>query len=154
MRKVQTLCLVYQHPNILLGMKKRGFGAGRWNGFGGKVQDNESIEEAAIRETKEEAEIEVTNLEKVAIFEFSFENDPVILEGHLFKTSTFTGTPSETEEMLPQWYTTDAIPFNEMWPDDEHWFPYFLRGEKFTAKFLFGENDKILFKEITVVDSL
>lgn len=32
---------------VLLGMKKRGFGAGKWNGFGGKVQPGETIEEAA-----------------------------------------------------------------------------------------------------------
>lgn len=34
---------------VLLGMKKRGFGAGKWNGFGGKVQPGETIEEAARR---------------------------------------------------------------------------------------------------------
>ena len=45
-KKIQTLCLIYQHPKLLLGMKKRGFGAGRWNGFGGKLHENESIEEA------------------------------------------------------------------------------------------------------------
>ncbi|MEK7607017.1 MAG: DNA mismatch repair protein MutT, partial [Patescibacteria group bacterium] len=37
-RKLLTLCFIHQSPRILLGMKKRGFGAGRWNGFGGKVE--------------------------------------------------------------------------------------------------------------------
>lgn len=37
-RKVLTLLLIQQANKILLGMKKRGFGAGRWNGFGGKVE--------------------------------------------------------------------------------------------------------------------
>jgi 8-oxo-dGTP pyrophosphatase MutT (NUDIX family) len=36
---------------ILLGMKKRGFGAGKWNGFGGKLEENESNEAAAKRST-------------------------------------------------------------------------------------------------------
>ena len=36
-------------------MKKRGFGAGRWNGFGGKVAPAETIEDAARRELLEEA---------------------------------------------------------------------------------------------------
>jgi 8-oxo-dGTP pyrophosphatase MutT (NUDIX family) len=35
-------------------MKKRGFGEGRWNGVGGKVEPGESIEAALIREAKEE----------------------------------------------------------------------------------------------------
>jgi len=34
---------------ILLGYKKRGFGAGKWNGFGGKVEIGETVEDAAKR---------------------------------------------------------------------------------------------------------
>ncbi|XP_061329549.1 oxidized purine nucleoside triphosphate hydrolase isoform X2 [Pezoporus flaviventris] len=45
--KLFTLVLVVQPQRVLLGLKKRGFGAGLWNGFGGKVQPGESIEEAA-----------------------------------------------------------------------------------------------------------
>lgn len=41
----------------MLGLKKRGFGVGKYNGFGGKVCVNESIIDAAIRETQEEANI-------------------------------------------------------------------------------------------------
>lgn len=63
MKKLFTLCIIHQHPKILLGMKKRGFGAGRWNGFGGKVSAAETIEDAARREIREEAGIEVLNLD-------------------------------------------------------------------------------------------
>ncbi len=34
---------------ILLGLKKRGFGEGKWNGFGGKVHVGESIAKGAVR---------------------------------------------------------------------------------------------------------
>lgn len=34
---------------ILLGMKKRGFGMGKWNGFGGKIEGDETTEEGARR---------------------------------------------------------------------------------------------------------
>ena len=47
--KLLTLAFVKESTRILLGYKKRGFGMGRWNGFGGKVQANESIENAAKR---------------------------------------------------------------------------------------------------------
>lgn len=47
--KLLTLLFVLEPGRVLLGMKKRGFGVGRWNGFGGKVQLGESIEEGAIR---------------------------------------------------------------------------------------------------------
>jgi NADH pyrophosphatase NudC (nudix superfamily) len=47
--KLLTLVLIYNRTHVLLGMKKRGFGVGRWNGFGGKVQEGESLENAARR---------------------------------------------------------------------------------------------------------
>ena len=76
MRKILTLCIVHQHTKVLLGMKKRGFGAGRWNGFGGKLEEGESIEESIKREIKEEAGIDINDLNKIGIIEFEFENDP------------------------------------------------------------------------------
>ena len=47
--KLLTLVLVCNADKVLLGMKKRGFGEGRWNGFGGKVETGETIPEAAVR---------------------------------------------------------------------------------------------------------
>ncbi len=47
--KLLTLAFVRESSRILLGYKKRGFGAGRWNGFGGKVQKGETIQEGALR---------------------------------------------------------------------------------------------------------
>ena len=46
-RKLYTLVLVIEGDRILLGLKKRGFGVGWWNGFGGKINHNETIEDAA-----------------------------------------------------------------------------------------------------------
>jgi len=37
-KKILTLAFIYKGEKVLLGYKKRGFGEGRWNGFGGKVQ--------------------------------------------------------------------------------------------------------------------
>ena len=42
-KKVLTLVYIRDDEKVLLGMKKRGFGQGKWNGFGGKVQKKESI---------------------------------------------------------------------------------------------------------------
>lgn len=149
-----TLCIVHQHPKVLLGMKKRGFGAGRWNGFGGKIEERESIEDAVRREVKEEAGIEIKNIEKIGIIDFEFKDNPEILEVHLFKSNNFTGDPIESEEMKPQWFHIDEIPFQQMWPDDVHWMPLFLKHKKFKGKFLFGENDIILEKELEGVENL
>ena len=47
--KLYTLIYVLKDDVVLLGMKKRGFGVGRWNGFGGKVMDGEDIAAGAKR---------------------------------------------------------------------------------------------------------
>ena len=47
---------------LLLGRKKRGFGEGKWNGFGGKLEPGETVEEAAVRELQEESGVTATQL--------------------------------------------------------------------------------------------
>ena len=154
MKKIQTLCLIHQHPRILLGMKKRGFGQGRWNGFGGKVAPNETILEAAKREILEEASIEIALSEedKVGIVQFEFHGKPDTIEVHFFRVAEFKGEPTESEEMLPKWFNVDEIPIEEMWPDDRYWMPLFLEGKKFKGRFLFGEGDSVLEKSLEIVE--
>lgn len=154
MKKLLTLCVVHQSPNVLLGMKKRGFGVGRWNGFGGKVQGGETIEAAALREMQEECGVTPKKLERVGIVDFEFRGNPEILEVHFFKGEEIRGEPQESEEMKPQWFSENELPFNNMWPDDRHWFPLFLAGKKFRGKFLFGETDKILYMNLYEVTDL
>jgi 8-oxo-dGTP diphosphatase/2-hydroxy-dATP diphosphatase len=135
-------------------MKKRGFGAGRWNGFGGKVAETETTENAARRELREEAGIKVEQLEKVGILDFEFKGNPEILQVHIFRSDSFVGKPKEGEEMKPQWFHVDEIPFKEMWPDDIYWIPLFLSGKKFKGKFLFGKSDIILEQSLSEVKEI
>lgn len=123
--KLLTLLFVLRcNPSlqVLLGYKKRGFAQGRWNGFGGKVQPDESIEDAAVRcskayivgftalvvlfhrETKEECglDVTVTNLDKVGVLQFEFVNEPQILEVHVFRTTQFSGEVTESEGIVTE----------------------------------------------------
>lgn len=160
MKKQLTLCIVCKDGKVLLGMKKRGFGEGMWNGFGGKVEEGETIEESALREMKEEVNIEPIDTDKVGIIEFSFENDPKILEVHIFKINDFSGAPEESEEMRPQWFKFENIPFDQMWPDDQYWMPYLLSGKLFKGKFHFDRpssseySAKIITQELSEVNVL
>ena len=152
--KSYTLSLVYRPPRVLLGMTKRGFGAGRWNGFGGKVQDGETIEAAARRELKEECGIIAVQMEQVGILDFEIKKENLFLEVHVFKVHDFEGDPMETEEMKPQWFNVDEIPYESMWLDDKLWFPLFFKGKKFRGRFLFEDDAKLLESHLTEVRSL
>lgn len=158
--KILTLCIVLKNKKILLGMKKRGFGAGRWNGFGGKVEEGETIEGAALRELFEESGIKAQDLKKAGIIEFEFQDDPKILEVHIFSASNFDGEPIESDEMRPQWFDFEKIPYDEMWSDDIYWLPLLIKGKKFKGKFLFDRpstaeySAKILKEELVEIQKL
>jgi len=151
-KTLMTVSLIYEPPQILLGMKKRGFGQGRWNGFGGKVKQGESIEESAIREIKEETGIFVEEIERRGIIDFEFQEKPgEILEVHFFKIKKYSGVPSESEEMFPKWFHIDEIPYKEMWPDDKYWMPLFLENKKFRGKIYFKDQNTILNQKIEII---
>lgn len=139
---------------MLLGMKKRGFGEGLWNGFGGKVEVGETIEEGAKREMREECGIRIESMEKTGIHEFEFEkNRGEILEVHVFRVEKWSGETEETEEMRPRWFAFADIPYEDMWAGDIHWVPWLLEGKKFRGYFLFGEGNVVLEKKITQIET-
>jgi len=153
-----TLCLLIKKDKILLAMKKRGFGVGRWNGAGGKFdpeKGDKNIIDAAIREVKEEIGVDIKNPEKFAMFHFKFANkEEWNQDVSLFVVNDWLGEPAESEEMKPQWFKFNDIPYKDMWPDDTHWLPHVLAGKKLEADFLFGEEDKILDYNVRIVEQI
>lgn len=140
MRQATNCFLIDKDGRVLLAMKKRGFGVGKWNGAGGKVAPDESVTEAAIREIHEEIGVTVSqdNLEKVAENHYSKTDDPNWgMNVHIFLTRKWHGQPKETEEMKPEWFEPDEIPFGEAWEDMVHWLPRLLVGEKLRATFMY-----------------
>ena len=153
-----TLCLLLKKNEIMLAMKKRGFGAGRWNGPGGKFdpeKGDKNIIDTAVRETGEEIGVEVRNLEKFGIFHFYFPFKPEWnCDVHLFLTKDWVGTPVESEEMAPKWFLFSEIPYEQMWDSDKFWLPIILKGEKLEADFVFKKGDKIEKHNIKIVKEL
>ncbi len=144
-----NLCLIRKGDQILLAMKKRGFGVGRWNGYGGKVLPTETVEDALERETKEESGLTIKNYRKIGFL--TFDNVDRIVEMHMYETSDFSGELIETEEMAPKWFSIEDLPYSEMWPSDFLWYPYYFAGKTFEGEVVFDKDHNILSQEIREV---
>ncbi|CCM01228.1 uncharacterized protein FIBRA_03276 [Fibroporia radiculosa] len=140
---------------ILLGYKKRGFGRGLWNGFGGKVDSGETFLQAACRELEEEAGITAPLEHRGTIF---FKNADTKEAAHIevFYADEYSGSIMETDEMRPQWFSIDAdaepsnttsdlqpIPFGQMWEEDPMWFPLMLSKRPFAGRVDFGPDGRL-----------
>ncbi|KUF87475.1 hypothetical protein AM588_10001489 [Phytophthora nicotianae] len=141
-RKLLTLAFIVRDDmgsqQVLLGMKKRGFGMGKWNGFGGKVEVSDaSIAAAAAREIEEEANVSVKaeHLQRVVKGGDG---------GARIPDAAVLGEASESDEMKPQWYDITDIPFKSMWADDHFWLPHVLSGKSVQGHFHFAADEDTL----------
>lgn len=140
--------------DICLAMKKHGFGAGRWNGTGGKVEPGESIESAVIREAMEELGVAAADSRKVAELSFYFPHHPDWDQKvHVYLAEIWKGEPVETQEMKPRWFSVSDIPFDKMWPGDVFWILEVVKGRLVRGMFRFGEGDVILDKKVDIVSN-
>lgn len=131
-----TLCFVVRNGQILLIEKKRGLGAGKVNGPGGRIEPGETPEQAAIRETQEEIGITPVGIFWVGELSFQF-RDGYSLHCSVFQAGEFHGELIETAEAKPFWHPVGSIPYERMWSDDQHWMPRLLAGERFRGWFEF-----------------
>lgn len=143
-----TLLYVVQGGRMLLIHKKRGLGAGKLNGAGGRIQHGETPHEAAVRETKEELRVEPEGVEKWGEVLFQV-TDGMSIRIHVFTATGCRGEPQETDEAVPLWVPADEIPYDRMWEDDRFWVPLMLRGERFEARTLF-DGDRLIGHEVEV----
>lgn len=141
-----TLMFIIKDGMILLIEKKRGLGAGKINGPGGKIDPGETPLEAVIRETQEELLITPHEPRKIGELRFSMSDCPDIL-CHVYRSDDFTGTPTETDEAVPVWTKLDEIPFERMWEDDRHWLPLLIEEKTFLGSFVF-EGERMLWKDV------
>lgn len=133
---------------VLLAMKRRGFGIGKWNGPGGKQIEGESIEDTCRRETKEEIGVDLVGLEHRGTIEFIVESKPEWNQVcSIFVASGVIGEPLESDEMRPEWFEIQKIPLADMWADDPIWLPGVLAGGTVSLRIYFDADGVVLHHE-------
>jgi 8-oxo-dGTP diphosphatase len=142
------LCLIRRHTSgggaeVLLGLKKTGFGAGKWVGLGGHIEDGEKAEAAAVREVLEESSLVVPAdaLQHLASIEFVFPSRPSWDQtAEVYVTWVFDGEPAESDEVSPRWFSEDALPLPLMWDDAKYWLPPVLAGQHVDVTITFADD--------------
>ncbi|NJK92064.1 MAG: 8-oxo-dGTP diphosphatase [Blastochloris sp.] len=143
-----VLCFIVREGSILLIEKKRGLGAGKVNGPGGRMETGETREAAARRETEEEVGLTPLGLSEAGCLAFQF-TDGYALHCTVFRAEGYEGEMKETEEAKPFWVSVAEIPYERMWADDIYWMPHLLEGRKFEGRFVFDE-DRMLYHSVEV----
>ena len=115
------------------------------NLLGGKLEPNETVEAAAIRELREESSLEVRleDLKSKGYLVFKMIETNKLMRVHVFEATVFSGTETESEEMRPKWFEETAIPYKQMWADDNYWLPLLLQGKSFIGRFDYEDDDTI-----------
>ena len=140
---------------VCLGLKKKGYSKGRYNGFGGKIEPGESPEKAAIRELYEESNLrtEKSFLNKKGLFKY-FEPDGNWIV-NVFTCKQWQGELKESDEMKPFWFKLSELPFNHMWENDALWIEKVLKtSHKMEGTIWHDENDKIVKHKLKTVGTL
>jgi 8-oxo-dGTP diphosphatase len=137
---IETLLYVVKDGKVLLIRKKRGLGAGLFNGVGGKAKPGETPEQAVVREMVEEVGAEPVEMEWRGFLEFwNFKGGAVesVHYVYVFVARGYAGELRESDEATPVWVRIEEVPYHEMWEDDKYWLPAVLRGEKVYGRFFF-----------------
>jgi 8-oxo-dGTP diphosphatase len=149
-----TVCFILNDNEVLLLKKSRGlFGQGKWNAPGGKILHNEEPKACAIREVFEETQLVIENVEQVAVLFFykNSQRESPDWTVHAFRAHQFDGVPIEGREGQLKWFNIDALPFDQMWEDDQYWCRLALGGTKLEGWFYFsGDFDKLIDHRIVV----
>jgi len=131
-----TLTFVSRQEEVLLIHKKRGLGAGKISGPGGRLEKGETLSECAVREVEEE--LCITPLDPAPRGELRFQFlDGHSIHVHIFVADSFRGRIQETDEAVPISTPMNAIPYPRMWADDILWLPRVLAGNTVSGYFLF-----------------
>jgi 8-oxo-dGTP diphosphatase len=144
-----NLCFVIQDGQILLIRKKRGLGAGKMNGPGGRLEKGETALQSAIRETQEEVGVTPTGLELAGELFFQF-LDGYKLHVTVFSAAGCEGDLIETDEAAPIWTDISSIPYHEMWQDDPYWLPLVMEHKRFRGYFTF-DKERLLSHRVDLV---
>lgn len=123
------------NKKILMSLTSYGPDTAFYSGYGGGVDEDETPEEAVVREAKEEADVVVDekDLKKVAVLtkytKHIPENIQSVFKLTIFLCDKWDGEVQDLPGMKSKWFDFDKLPTEQMFPENNIVFPLFLEGK-------------------------
>ena len=122
MQRTGILCFLKKDSQVLLAKFDYGNGRIVWNGLSGFVEEGEKLEDAVVREVKEETALDIdsSSLEYKGNHKVS---DVLNLE--VFIATRWEGVPASKEASLLEikWFNLEDMPYDQMFEGNKDWLP-------------------------------
>ena len=140
-----VLCYIEKDNSYLMlfrNKKKEDINKGKWIGIGGHLEQNETKEEALLREVKEETGLTLNSF--IYRGEILFVNNDFKEVMYLYTSSDYSGEIIECDEGELKWISFKDIPSLNLWEGDRIFFPKLINSESIINLELYYENDKLI----------
>lgn len=126
--------------------KKQDINKDKWIGVGGKFEKNETPEECAAREMREETGLTPARLSYRGIVYFFSENDDE--EMHLFTCDDFSGTLADCDEGTLEWVKKEEVTNLNLWEGDRVFLKLLSDDAPFFRLKLIYQGEKLVKQEL------
>lgn len=127
---------------LLRNKKKNDYNQGKWIGVGGKIEQNETIDEAAIREVKEETGLDVHSLSLAG--EAVFINDDYEEIMYVYEITDFSGTLIDCNEGVLKWIPIKDIYLYPMWEGDKAFLPLLINHAPYFRQKIYYKKNQLV----------
>lgn len=144
MKQSSCVYLIHNDEWLMLFRNKKENDVNRYKyiGVGGKKEDNETIEECAIREVKEETGLTCHILYKAGDIEFIYPNNNEFIT--VFTCNDYSGTLKECSEGTLQFIKKRDILSLNLWEGDKIFLKKMMNGEIFHLTLQYDEKGNLL----------
>ncbi len=139
-----TVVYLKKDDNYLLlyrNKKKNDINHAKWIGVGGRKEANETIDECAIRETKEETGFDIHSLKCAG--EVLFVDDDLYMMMYVYEITDFSGTQITCDEGELKWIPIKDIYNYPMWEGDKAFLPKLINHEPYFKMKLVYEHSEL-----------